>query len=1137
MITSIPGVAALVLVSLLLSPAASALPTIQVAGPDALTRTRQARSFWATSLRARAEARAPRAWRAGQPATEVTIASAAAGPASRVSVPDGTGGTYVAWADFRDGSGDIFLLRVTNAGAVAAGWPAEGLVVCNAVGDQFFPIVVPDDAYGVIVGWIDYRASWKTMDGYAQRVNSAGVPQWTANGVMVISSGLIQGVVPVPDGTGGMLLAWSETGALDQDIFATRYTGAGTLATGWSATGVLVCGLAEDQVNPAITNDGTGGAIIAWEDGRAGLGETHTYAQRLNSAGAAQWAANGIQFDASLLSTFEPAVCPDGVSGAFIFWTDPSGGGTVFGQRVNSAGAAQWTAGGLDMGGAGQATGGLMAVPDGTGGAIATWYGVAGISDELRAQRVTSAGATQWPAAGVSFLTLTGAFPSLTDVVPDGTGAAYFVWDDDRNANGDGDLFAQRVSTAGAVVWAANGVAVCSADGSQLGSVGALDGSGGLLVAWQDLRSAVETDIYAQRYTSAGAAQFAADGKAVFANPGLQMGPGILHTATGDAFVFFHEKRGGSFDLKVRKFNADGSAAGPAVDLCTAAGPQFLDAVIDDGAGGAIAAWTDWRGGGEDLYTQRIDANAVPQWTANGVAICTASGVQSGARMVSDGAGGAILAWEDGRDANNLDIYAQRVNAAGAVEWTANGMAVCADLAFQQGAVIASDGAQGAIIAWSDLRNFLGTSVYAQRVNSAGATQWTAGGENIASYTGIVFVRLAGAIAGLANDATILVNRLSFDFIAGNVINVLHAQKVNSAGAPLWGAAGSTVCDASGRILGEQIIPDGSGGAYAAWTDGRGDTYDIYLQRLDATTGNGLWTANGNAVCNAAGWQHLGGLTRHSGGDLLLTWSDQRAGQSDVYAHRFDASGAPVWAANGLLVSGAARGQYTPALSPFRASAPERHFVAWTDNREGDIRYIFLQRLDANGATQWSPDATTPTTLALVSAEADAGRVHLVWYASERVDATVYRSGPERDWTAIGRASSDGTGQIAFDDRKIVPGARYGYRLGIITDGSEVLLGEVWIDVPAGFALALDGLRPNPGMGDLVVSFALASDAPALLEVHDVAGRLVQVRSLRGLGPGRHSLRLDGALPAAGVYFLKLTQGGRAVGARAAILH
>jgi hypothetical protein len=45
--------------------------------------------------------------------------------------------------------------------------------------------------------------------------------------------------------------------------------------------------------------------------------------------------------------------------------------------------------------------------------------------------------------------------------------------------------------------------------------------------------------------------------------------------------------------------------------------------------------------------------------------------------IVSDNAGGAIIAWRDTRSVN-WDVYAQRVNASGVAQWTANGVPLCA---------------------------------------------------------------------------------------------------------------------------------------------------------------------------------------------------------------------------------------------------------------------------------------------------------------------------------------------------------------------------------------------------------------------------------------------------------------------------
>jgi len=48
-----------------------------------------------------------------------------------------------------------------------------------------------------------------------------------------------------------------------------------------------------------------------------------------------------------------------------------------------------------------------------------------------------------------------------------------------------------------------------------------------------------------------------------------------------------------------------------------------------------------------DIYAQRINAGGIVQWTAEGVAICTAINNQIYPSMVSDGNGGAFITWQD----------------------------------------------------------------------------------------------------------------------------------------------------------------------------------------------------------------------------------------------------------------------------------------------------------------------------------------------------------------------------------------------------------------------------------------------------------------------------------------------------------
>jgi hypothetical protein len=165
------------------------------------------------------------------------------------------------------------------------------------------------------------------------------------------------------------------------------------------------------------------------------------------------------------------------------------------------------------------------------------------------------------------------------------------------------------------------------------------------------------------------------------------------------------------------------------IAICTATNLQYEPKIVSDGAGGAILTWRDSRNGSNlDIYAQRINATGMVQWTANGIAICIAIRDQYVDEIVSDGAGGAIITWLDNPNGSNLDIYAQRINAGGVVQWTADGVAICTSIRHQFVPQIVSYGSGGAIITWFDYRSGSNFDIYAQRINATGAVQWTANG-------------------------------------------------------------------------------------------------------------------------------------------------------------------------------------------------------------------------------------------------------------------------------------------------------------------------------------------------------------------------------------------------------------------------
>ncbi len=437
-----------------------------------------------------------------------------------------------------------------------------------------------------------------------------------------------------------------------------------TTHAAWPSGGAPVCTATNNQNSPTVVSDGAGGAIITWYDYRNGT-TADVYAQRMDASGTPLWTADGVALCTAANDQLEPKIVSDGAGGAIVTWYDYRSGSNydIYAQRVSAAGVALWTPNGVAL------------------------------VDSTQDQVVPA-------------------------IVSDGAGGAIVAWHDYRSA-GFPDIYAQRVDGSGATQWIHNGVAICTATNSQANAMIATDGAGGAIITWEDSRG-VTYDVYAQRVDASGVPQWTANGVAVCVATGGQIAPAIISDGAGGAILSWYDGRSGARGLYARRVSALGvpqwTTDGVAICLVTSASAPTI---IPDGAGGAILAWYDLRSGTDyDIYTRKVDASGVPQWTANGVALCTAADNQWFPAVVSDGAGGAIVTWADNRNGVNQELYAQRVDASGAAQWTGNGILVSDSGTDKGSQTIVSDGGGGAIIPWADYRS--GIDIYALRLNASG---------------------------------------------------------------------------------------------------------------------------------------------------------------------------------------------------------------------------------------------------------------------------------------------------------------------------------------------------------------------------------------------------------------------------------
>lgn len=370
--------------------------------------------------------------------------------------PTESGGAIVAFLQARNGSSiDVFAQAVD--GLAARLWGPTGVPVCTASGDQRFAentfgTIASDGQGGCYIVWEDPRLPANGYDIFTQHLTSTGAVAsgWPVNGLQLTNQlGDQRQASVVSDDAGGAIVAWQGTlPNNDHDIFASRLLSNGTLATGWSANGNVVCSTPDDQSRPVLTKDGAGGAIVAWQDGRG----VDVYAQHIRSDGTVdpQWPANGAAVAPADSSQLSPEITSDGNGGAFVVWAD---------NRT------------------------VATAPD------------------IYAQHVTSSGVhdPNWLSDGLPICTEP-VDQNSPLIVPDGTGGMITCWTDKRTAvNQNVDIYAQRVTAGGTMVWTLNGLAICTDPSPQDTPAIAVDSYGGAVIAWRDTRSTSFGQIFAQR--------------------------------------------------------------------------------------------------------------------------------------------------------------------------------------------------------------------------------------------------------------------------------------------------------------------------------------------------------------------------------------------------------------------------------------------------------------------------------------------------------------------------------------------------------------------------------------------------------------------------------------------------------------
>jgi hypothetical protein len=786
---------------------------------------------------------------------------------------DGSGGVIIVWQDYRNGNSDIYAQRINHAGTPL--WGERAVPICFATAGQFAPEIISDGAGGAIITWHDYR-SGKGEDIFAQRIDGNGSPLWKKDGIPIsLSPGTQWYPKLTSDNSGGAFIVWTDgrISSSDNNIYAQHIDSAGNPQ--WEKNGSPICTAPKNQESPVIVSISEG-AIIAWNDNRSG--NTDIYLQKVDRGGNLLWEKEGVAACQLIYSQENPNLSEDGAGGAIVVWTDHRAEKSdIYAQRIYHDGRVAWQANGRPICQAGGAQNHPQILKLKTDNWIVIWEDQQDENIDIFAQKINSSGTPLWQTNGITLAAASHSQESASAGITPG-GDMIVAWEDNRFGNYD--IYSQKVTPNGDPLWAKNGIVVCAAPGSVVQQNMALtfNKHGEIILVFEDARSGF-FNIYAQKINRAEKLAWGENGIAIAKISANQSTPQIVPDGSGGAIICWEDHRSPDFPkIRAQHLNAGGRKLWESsLPLANSRSRQVHPLMLSDGAGGAIVAWQDDRDvlSLEDIYVQRISGKGKLIWGNKGKIAISANGNQEDAEMIADGKDGVFLAWTDYRRGDrNPDIYVQRISSQGKVLWQEDGILVCGAPDVQRTPRVSRDGEGGAIIAWTD-KGGGSYDIYAQRVNQAGETIWMKDGIpiNQASRT------QQNAKFGKTN---VLVWE---DYRYGNWD--IFAGAVDIAGSISWEQDGVPIAMIPHTQYAPESIPWKDGSVIVTWEDYRsGKHYEIYVQQLDKN-GSSSWVENGTKVRTKNGGRAPKVLTNSSDNSFYVFWEDHSHGGRAIYGQRY----------------------------------------------------------------------------------------------------------------------------------------------------------------------------------------------------------------------------------------------------------
>lgn len=186
----------------------------------------------------------------------------------------------------------------------------------------------------------------------------------------------------------------------------------------------------------------------------------------------------------------------------------------------------------------------------------------------------------------------------------------------------------------------------------------------------------------------------------------------------GESIFVWSDTRFGMRNIFAHKINQNGELlwGNDGATITNLPGRQEDPVSITDGSGGAFVAWVDYRFDAQgDIYIQHINSEGEILMDPNGVALADVPGKQITINMCTDSLGGVFVTWQDKRSGIDDDIYGTHVSSNYTIGSPGSGYPIVTQGGSQNSKTIEYAGNNEAFIAWTDFREGANANIYGQK--------------------------------------------------------------------------------------------------------------------------------------------------------------------------------------------------------------------------------------------------------------------------------------------------------------------------------------------------------------------------------------------------------------------------------------